>query len=417
MKKSECGEVTYRQGLRVVRRLLRDAVWAMEGTEDVAQALDALIEGLRVLRLPVESCGIYEFDPGEDPPPVVCRYSWTDGRWRQSVAGVDRDAAISVWRSGAVARFPNLEEGDSPGKGQGLAHVGEKVARSAVEAPFANGVLSVASSKTDAFAPRHIQIVKELAEALEDLFCRLNDLRELESRELQLERAQRMAMIGDLAASTAHEASNALTVILGQCELLLFDELDASVRESLEEMLGAGEHARSIVARLLALAKSQQPRKQLTDMNELVSDTLGLLRRQCDRDDIQLCEDLESGLPLVEAQPGLIRQVIINLVKNSREAIGSGTSRGCIVVRTRHADRQVRVEVEDDGPGIPESTRGRVFDAFYTTKDDGTGLGLSVSQTIARSHGGSLFAAPRGRGTLIVLALPGVDPSAMAALS
>ena len=411
---NDSDKVCHREGLRVVRHLLRDAVWAMDGPADVEPALDALIDGLRALRLPVESCGIYELDPGGDPPPVLCRYSWTEGKWRQSVAGGDRDAAIELWRSGVAAYHCDLEKGDTPRQRGYLEHHVEPVARSVVEAPFANGVLSVASSRPHAFLVRHVEIVKELAEGLEDLFCRLHDLRELESRERQLVRAQRMEMVGELAASTAHEVNNALTVIQGQWKLLLLNELDPYVRECLEEMLSAGLHAQTVVARLPALARSQQPQKQLVDLNELVPETLRLVRRQFDRDNIELSEDLEPGLPPVEAQPGSIRQVLLNLINNSHEALYNAGSQGHIQVRTRYAKGQVNLEVEDDGPGIPDSVRERVFDAFFTTKDEGTGLGLSVSQTIARSHGGFLFAAPRDGGTRIVLALPEAGAEAVA---
>ncbi|MFH1568846.1 MAG: ATP-binding protein [Gemmatimonadota bacterium] len=399
-------------------RLVHEAVWKMTGPEDYQETLTALAEGLQALRIPFQGCGIYLMDPECEPPAVLCQYSWADGRWCQSVAAEDRDAALAIWHTGEVYYGEDLLASDPHGQLLPLERRFGHAVRAALHVPFTTGVLTVTSPERYAFSVRDVEILKEIAESLPGLFQRMEDLRELESRDRQLERAQQLELVGQLAAGTAHEINNALTVILGQCELLLLDELDPSVRESLDIMLRAGEHTRVIVSRLLDLARGQELKKQPTNLNQLVTDTLNLIRRQLHRDRVQLREELAPDLSLVQVQPGQVQQVLINLVQNSRDAL-TGMGRGSICVRTRREGSWAVLEVEDDGPGIPAALHDRVFEPFFTTKGrgKGTGLGLSVCRNIAHQHGGHLHLDPCLRGTRMVLSLPAADTAALTALN
>jgi signal transduction histidine kinase len=169
--------------------------------------------------------------------------------------------------------------------------------------------------------------------------------------------------------------------------------------------------ARTVSSRLLGLARTQAAEREPVDLNGLVRDVLCLLRRQLGRQEIELVEELEAGLPAVLGHASQLQQVILNLVQNSQEAIRSSRRTGRIWVRTRGQGGQVVLEVEDDGPGVPAPIRDRVFEPFFTTKSgaQGTGLGLSVCQQVARSHGGQLRLAPRAWGACMVVELPGVD--------
>ena len=377
------------------------------------------MNGLYALRIPFQGCGLYLLDPDCEPPGVICQYAWADGRWRQSVAGEDRDVVVAVWRTGEEHYATNLHRDDAYGQRMALERRFGQEVRSALHVPFANGIFTAASSASEAFSLRDVELLKDLAESLPGLFRRMEDLRELESRERQLERAQQLELVGQLAAGTAHEINNSLTVILGQCELLLLDQLDPQVRESLETMLKAGEHTRAIVSRLLDLARGQEAKKQPASVNHLVTETLHLISRQLHRDHVDLREELSEDLPLVEAQPGQVQQVIINLVQNSRDAVTATGARGTICVRTRLEAGSVLIEVEDDGPGIPTAVRDRIFEPFFTTKGQGqgTGLGLSVCRNIAASHGGELYTSDRARGTCMVLSLPVADAATLTALN
>lgn len=408
----------HREGLRVVSRLLREAVWDMTGADDYASVLATLTDGFSALRIPVEGCGIYVIDPGSEPPAVTGQYVLREGRWRPALPSRDRDTAVELWREAATTYVEDVR--DEAPELNGALHLrfGAEM-RSVVDVPFTNGVLTVASSKVDAFRGRDIEMLREVAEGMPSLFYRMEDLRQMELRDRQIVHAQNLEMVGRLAAGTSHEVNNALTVILGQCELLLMDELDASVRESLEIVLKAGDSTRALVAGVLELARGHEPERHTVDLNQLVRDSALMVRRQLARDQVELVEQLSADVPLVHVQSGQIQQIVLNLVHNSRDAILATSRRGCIRLRTWSVDGTVRLAVEDDGPGVPDRVRERIFEPFYSTKENGkgTGLGLSVCRTIAGGHGGSLYVTDAGPGACFVLELPRADQAALQALN
>ena len=128
-------------------------------------------------------------------------------------------------------------------------------------------------------------------------------------------------MIGQLAAETAHEVNNSFMIILGQCQLLLMEDLTPETREVVEIMHNAGESTKSLLTRLLGLARSREPEHRVVDLNRLVVESLQLLRRQLRKETIDLTEELHPHLPMIKASAGQIQQVIVNLVQNSRDAL------------------------------------------------------------------------------------------------
>jgi len=148
-------------------------------------------------------------------------------------------------------------------------------------------------------------------------------------------------------------------------------------------------------------------------------ESVELVRRQFKRDQVEIIDELSSGLPLVNGEPAQLQQVLINLLQNGRDAL-AGTSRpGIIKIRTSRLDNRVALSVEDDGPGVPERIRDRIFEPFFSTKEKGkgTGLGLSICQTIAHNHSGDLRLKSTARGTCVVLDLPAADQSALLAFN
>lgn len=412
-------QVFHREGLRVVMRLLREAVWEMKSLGDWEHALHTFTEGLQALRIPSEGCGVHWLDPTGDPPPILSQYVWRDGTWLQSLAGPDRVSILEIWDSGTPDYRMDLEEDDPYRQSALLERRFGYGVRSALDIPFVNGVLTLTSSRPRAFTELDVELVRDLVEGLANMMYRLRDLKESAARDDRLQRVQQLEMIGQLAAETAHEVNNSFMVILGQCQLLLLEDLSAEIREVVEIMYNAGENTKGLLTRLLGLARSQEADRRTVDLNQLVVESLQLLRRQLRKEKIDLTEELSVDLPLVEAHPGQIQQVVVNLVQNSRDALLETSTRRRIRVSTRADNGRVLLEVEDNGPGIPEAIRGQIFEPFFTTKENGkgTGLGLSVCQNIAQSHGGYLYAERLSTGALVVMELPTADPVVLTAVN
>ena len=409
----------YREVLRVVTRLFRDQIWRMDRSDDWQRALTALVDALKALRIPFDSCDVHRVDSASEAPAILHLFTWRDGRWRQSVVGEDRDTISQLWRRGDPVRRSDVIADDEHDQSDILRLRHGYPIRSVLDVPFGNGVLSLYSSSADVFSERDIEMVIELAEGLVTLYNRLEDLKELEAKQRQVERAQRLEMVGQLAAGMAHEINNCLSVILGQSELLLLDQLDPSVRESIQLISKAAEGTKFSSRRLLDMARGREPERAPIDLNALVMESVELVRRQFKRDQVEIIDELSSGLPLVHGEPAQLQQVLINLLQNGRDAL-AGTSRpGIIKIRTSRLDNRVALSIEDDGPGVPERIRDRIFEPFFSTKEKGkgTGLGLSICQTIAHNHSGDLRLKSTARGTCVVLDLPAADQSALLAFN
>ena len=266
-----------------------------------------------------------------------------------------------------------------------------------------------------------------LPEGLMLCFCR--DISERkrageERKELQaqLVQAQKMESIGRLAGGVAHDFNNLLTVINGYSRMLL-DALPADDpgRESLEEILRAGERAAGLTHQLLAFSRKQILQPRVLDFNRVVVELQPMLARLMG-EDVELCVALNAGAATVYADPGQLEQVIMNLAVNARDAMPGG---GRLRIETapedagqsaaqRHPGARpgyVMLAVSDNGVGMAEETRRRMFEPFFTTKGSGkgTGLGLSMVQGIVEQSGGYLEVdSEPGRGTTVGLYLPRV---------
>ena len=212
----------------------------------------------------------------------------------------------------------------------------------------------------------------------------------------------RMATIGEMAAGVAHELNQPLTAIANYahaCERLLSraDGDGADLREALRQIALQTWRAADILRRLRALARSQSAEHTPASLNALVRELYELMQTDALAHGVQLTLDLAPQLPEVWVEPGQIQQALLNLVRNSLDALASGAPAGAghIIIRTRlTAEGEVLLSVMDDGPGVPPAAMKRIFDPFFSTKENGTGLGLAITHTIARAHGGSLGYRP-----------------------
>ncbi len=243
----------------------------------------------------------------------------------------------------------------------------------------------------------------------------------LQRSEKRLRQAQRLEAVGQLAGGVAHDFNNLLTVIQGHHDLLIQDFHGQDPRRSrLEEIGKAADKAASLTRQLLAFARRQRLEPAVLSLNEVVSETAPILKRLLP-EDIRISFELASDLGNVEADRGQLEQVLLNLVVNARDAMPRG---GSLRIATANADlrtgfeaydppvvpgRYVRMEVSDDGSGIPEPLQAKIFEPFFTTKEvgKGTGMGLATVYGIIKQSKGYIWVeSAEGEGTSFEILLP-----------
>jgi len=217
----------------------------------------------------------------------------------------------------------------------------------------------------------------------------------------KLLRADRLSLIGQMAAGTAHEIRNPLTAIRGFLQLLLPSlegkglEQEANyVRLILKEVDRIG----SLIDQFLLLGKPREVRYKKVDALEVLRDLLPVIESEALLRDAELILSLPDSLPPVIADPDLLKQVFLNVVRNALEAMENGGSL-TISAEFEVEERQIRFDFKDTGPGIPPYLLDRIFDPFFTTKTEGTGLGLSVCQRLLQDVGGHIRLTSKGKGT------------------
>jgi signal transduction histidine kinase len=228
---------------------------------------------------------------------------------------------------------------------------------------------------------------------------------ELRTKE-RLIQSERLAAIGRMAAHVTHEVRNPLSSIGLNVELLE-EELANSGKEA-NELLRAIhreiEHLTAITEEYLRVARLPNPQLEPEDLGDITRTTVEFMRAEFAAAGIGLELDVPAHLPLTALDEGQIRQVLVNLLKNAREAMPSG---GRVRVQVASDEGGVVVRVADEGPGMTRDEHQRIFDLFYTTKANGSGLGLPLSQQIVVAHGGVIRceSAP-GQGTVFELCFP-----------
>jgi signal transduction histidine kinase len=228
----------------------------------------------------------------------------------------------------------------------------------------------------------------------------------------QLLQAEKMAALGQTVSGVAHELNNPLATILSWAERLSQRQsLEEPVRRGLETILSESERAARIVRNLLTFARKRQTTRAMVDINHVARETLALRAYEQRVTNVDVIDALAAGLPHVFADGHQVQQVLLNLVINAEQAMLAANGRGTLVVRTWHAADldTVIVEVNDDGPGIPDDLQPKIFDPFFTTKEvgKGTGLGLTVAYAIVHEHGGRIRLESRpNKGASFYVELP-----------
>ncbi|MBL0883152.1 MAG: GHKL domain-containing protein [Chitinophagaceae bacterium] len=262
-------------------------------------------------------------------------------------------------------------------------------------------------------------------------------LEQLKSTQVQLVQSEKMASLGELTAGIAHEIQNPLNFVnnfsevsnelidemkteLDKGEITTAKEIAKDVKQNLEKITHHGKRADSIVKGMLQHSRSSTGQKELTDINSLCDEYLRLayhgIRAKDSSFHVTLETDFDYKVGHVLIQPQEMGRVILNLINNALYAVGnkknsSNTNEYTPIVKltTNRKDKSIEISVADNGSGIPESIREKIFQPFFTTKPtgQGTGLGLSLSYDIVKAHGGSIAveSAPE-KGTVFVIQIP-----------
>lgn len=234
----------------------------------------------------------------------------------------------------------------------------------------------------------------------------------VEALQNELAHASRIATLGELAASIAHEVNQPLGAIVnnGGAALRWLNRPEPvldEVKRSLELLVGEAKRASEIIARMRALASKGTTDRKPIEPAELLRDVEAIVARQVRSLGSALAVEARAGTRPLNADPVQLQQVLVNLVVNAAQAMAGQSGRREVRLQATEAGNGVVFVVEDTGPGIPEDRIGAVFNAFYTTKPTGMGIGLSVSKTIVEAHGGSIMVEPRSpHGARFTVRLP-----------
>jgi len=247
-----------------------------------------------------------------------------------------------------------------------------------------------------------------------DLTDRVRESEALQEAQAELAHVTRVMTLGELTASIAHEVNQPLAAIVADANASL-NWLAASppdlgrVREALDAIVKDGHRASEVIQRVRQLATKTSPQKARLDLNDVIRDVVPLIGTEMRSHEVSLRIDLAPAVPPVLADRVQLQQVLINLVMNGIEAMASidGRSRELVIRSQPGDDDHVVVAVQDAGVGIDAQKTDQLFSAFYTTKPDGMGMGLSISRSIIAAHGGRLWATPNpDHGATFHFALP-----------
>jgi C4-dicarboxylate-specific signal transduction histidine kinase len=242
---------------------------------------------------------------------------------------------------------------------------------------------------------------------LTDIEARKRAEEQRERLEADLAHINRVSMMGELAASIAHEVNQPLTGIVSNgsaCLRWLAGDAPnvEEVREAVGDIVRDGKRAGEVIARIRALTKSSAPPREKLDLNDTVREVFALVRDQAKRNSVTIRTRFADDVFPVLGDRVQLQQVVLNLMMNAIEAMSGVVDRPReLIITTGNIDAdQVVVSVEDSGPGLDPNAASKIFDPFYTTKASGMGMGLSISRSIVEHHGGRLWATARdGPGT------------------
>jgi two-component system, NtrC family, sensor kinase len=325
--------------------------------------------------------------------------------WPEAMLLVSGDGAIRSMNDAArrLMRLP-----DSAPAASRLAEIlGEAPAAALVPAAGPGGECRIGDDGASAARPVIRARSGRLASG--SFLVRLDDATEEYRLRSHLEHAGRLASIGELLSSVAHELSNPLTTVLGYADLLLLDDDPKLPREELERIRAEALRCRRIVGNLLDLSRAESVDMRPLSLAQVIDKVIEFRAYATQITRIQLGREVADDLPAINGDQHRLVQAVLNLVTNAEDALRDVAAVRRIVLRARRTPTGAAIEVEDNGCGVPEPIREFIFEPFFTTKPRGrgTGLGLSLVRATAQAHGGTarLENNPTG-GSRFVMELP-----------
>ncbi|HML96530.1 MAG TPA: GAF domain-containing protein [Thermodesulfobacteriota bacterium] len=337
-----------------------------------------------------------------------------------------------VIRSGEPVYYDELSGGENP-----LGPAGRRLGHKAIfSMPIkygvqTMGVINFGSTEKEFFDKSDIEIMLSLGNQMGTAIAKVKMLEEARERAIELEKlytdlkltqdqliqSEKLASLGQLVSSIAHEINNPLTPILGYSQMLLAqpDIEDEKRDRFLQVIHQSADKVRKIVENLLSFARKDKPQREYADVNEILESAIEFRQYQLNLENIDVVKGLDPGLPKTMLDSNQIQQVFTNIILNAYHAMTSSRqNEGRLEVRSGVNDAgMIEVTFRDTGPGIPADIQNKIFDPFFTTKPTGvgTGLGLSVSYGIIKEHDGSIAVeSDAGKdGTVFRITLPVLD--------
>ncbi|RSD26611.1 PAS domain S-box protein [Mesobacillus subterraneus] len=256
------------------------------------------------------------------------------------------------------------------------------------------------SGKTLIFQSTSLPII--VNDKIAGIICNSRDVTELRQTEERLRRTDKLSVVGELSASVAHEIRNPLTSLKGLVQLLqMEDERHQLYYQIMIDELNRINH---IVSELLLLAKPQQIKYTEADLQVILNDVISLLKTEASLHNIQIEFDARAEPVIIECEPNQLKQLFINIVKNAIEA---SSAEDVVLLSLQSSDNHATVRIKDEGIGISKELLERIGEPFYSSKEKGTGLGMTVSFKIVQSHNGTIkFNSEPEKGTEVIVQLP-----------
>jgi signal transduction histidine kinase len=239
----------------------------------------------------------------------------------------------------------------------------------------------------------------------------IQDRKRAEELQAELAHTNRVSTMGELVASISHELAQPIQITTAHAKASLrWLQRDppevTEARRGTEKIIEAGAIASEIINRLRSLYKKAPPKREMVAINEVIAEMVLLLRGEANEYAVSIRTDLAADLPKITADRVQLQQVLMNLMLNAIEAMKK--TGGVLTVKSQlREDGQVEISVNDTGPGLPLGKADQIFDAFFTTKPQGSGMGLAISKSIVESQGGRIWAnGDGGRGATFHFTLP-----------